>query len=50
MTIEDLRAKIAQRGATQPNEAMRKAVANAAAKWKASQMPEPEAWEQYGVP
>ena len=58
MTIEDLRAKIAQRAesrnATQPNEAMRKAVANAAAKWKASQMPEPsaapEAWEQYGYP
>ena len=52
MTIEDLRAKIAQRAeslkATQPNEAMRKAVANAAAKWKASQMPEPEAWEKYG--
>ena len=54
MTIEDLRAKIAQRAesrnATQPNEAMRKAVANAAAKWKASQISEPEAWEQYGVP
>ena len=58
MTIEDLRAKIAQRAesrnATQPTEAMRKAVANAAAKWKASQMPEPnaapEVWEQYGYP
>jgi len=54
MTIEDLRAKIAQRKATQPNEAMMKAVANAAAKWKASQMPEPsaapEVWEQYGYP
>ena len=58
MTVEDLRAKIAQRAesrkATQPNEAMRKAVANAAAKWKASQMPEPnaapEVWEQYGYP
>ena len=54
MTIEDLRAKIAQRAesrnATQPNEAMRKAVANAAEKWKASQISEPEVWEQYGVP
>ena len=50
MTIEDLRAKIAQREATQPTEAMRKAVANAAAKWKASQISEPEVWEQYGVP
>jgi hypothetical protein len=48
MTIEDLRAKIAQREATQPNETMMKAVANAAAKWKASQMPKPEAWEKYG--
>jgi hypothetical protein len=54
MTVEDLRAKIAQRTesrkATQPNEAMRKAVANAAAKWTASQIPKPEAWEQYGYP
>ena len=52
MTIEDLRAKIAQRAeslkATQPNETMMKAVANAAAKWKASQIPKPEAWEKYG--
>ena len=50
MTIEDLRAKIAQRAesrnATQPNEAMRKAVANAAAKWKASQIPEPSNFEK----
>ena len=50
MTIEDLRAKIAQRAesrkATQPNEAMMKAVANAAAKWKASQIPEPSNFEK----
>ena len=52
MTVEDLRAQMAQRAesrkATQPNEAMRKAVANAAAKWTASQIPKPEAWEKYG--
>ena len=52
MTVEDLRAKMAQRAesrkATQPNETMMKAVANAAAKWKTSQMPKPEAWEKYG--
>ena len=46
MSVEDLRAKMAQREATQPNEAMRKAVANAAAKWKASQMPEPSNFEK----
>ena len=52
MTVEDLRAQMAQRAeslkATQPNETMMKAVANAAAKWKASQTPKPEAWEKYG--
>lgn len=50
MSVEDLRAKIAQRAesrkATQPNEAMMKAVANAAAKWKASQIPEPSNFEK----
>lgn len=50
MSVEDLRAKMAQRAeslkATQPNEAMRKAVANAAAKWKASQIPEPSNFEK----
>jgi hypothetical protein len=50
MTVEDLRAKMAQRAeslkATQPNETMMKAVANAAAKWKASQMPEPSNFEK----
>ena len=52
MTVEDLRTKMAQRAesrkAAQPNETMMKAVANAAAKWNASQMPKPEAWEKYG--
>ena len=54
MTVEDLRAQMAQRAeslkATQPNETMMKAVANAAAKWNASQMPKPEVWEKYGYP
>lgn len=50
MTVEDLRAKMAQRAesrkATQPNENVLKAVANAAAKWKSSQMPEPSNFEK----
>lgn len=50
MSVEDLRAKMAQRAesrkATQPNETMMKAVANAAAKWKASQIPEPSNFEK----